>query len=575
MRTGGAATLEYPPWRTGTPATSINFRRTPASERAIASFFETWPTVIAQYDHDTSIEIRTLPHYEAAKRTRALAIADPSINPDTGYPVMSLGYPIVVHGEFIGFVGANITFGVVSRFLDSHKVSPNSTTFIIDRDGRIIAHPNPASGVRTTAQGKIEFATIADFGNQAAARAAREQAARKSDRVEFTLDDGTDYVALFSPFPASFMKPWQVVSIAPVDDFVGDLKRTNRALAILILSLIGAGVALIFLVAKRVARPLEAITGEMRNVQALKFGRGIPARSFIREIYDLQSAARLMSNSLRSFSAFVPIGIIRQLIDSGRPLMPSGESRFLTIFFSDLEKFSTIAESLPPEDLVRQVSSYFEAAAGAITQEAGTIDKFIGDSVMAFWGAPSPVEDHVYRACVGALRVASRVERLNREWSRDGRPQMRVRIGLHCADVVVGNFGSSDRLNYTAMGDGVNVASRLEQLNKTFNTTICISDSVHDAVADRIVARPIQIVSVKGRRGSFMVYELIGIRDATDPELRADDAAVRLCAMTTAAMNLWRTGRLDAARAKYREILAAFPDDPVAKLMHEADTVVQ
>jgi class 3 adenylate cyclase len=224
---------------------------------------------------------------------------------------------------------------------------------------------------------------------------------------------------------------------------------------------------------------------------------------------------------------------------------------------------------------MRQVSSYFETAAAAIAQEGGTIDKFIGDSVMAFWGAPTPLDDHVYRACVGAVRVASRLERLNEEWGRDGRPQMRVRIGLHCADVVVGNVGSSDRLNYTAMGDGVNVASRLEGLNKIFNTTICISDSVYHAVADRIVARPLRLVSVKGRRGKFMVYELIGIRDTDDPELRADEDVVRLCAMTSAAVNLSMAGHTDAAKAKYREILDAFPDDPIARLMHETNAVVQ
>ena len=174
---------------------------------------------------------------------------------------------------------------------------------------------------------------------------------------------------------------------------------------------------------------------------------------------------------------------------------------------------------------MRQVSLYFEAVAGAITEEQGTIDKFIGDSVMAFWGAPNPVEDQVYRACAGALRAAARVERLNEQWAREGRPQMRVRIGMHCADVVVGNIGSSDRLNYTVMGDGVNVASRLEGLNKEFNTTLCISDSIHNAVADRIIDRPIKTVSVKGRQGTFMVYELIAIRNACDPELNQSQCA--------------------------------------------------
>src|SRR5258707_12999030 len=119
---------------------------------------------------------------------------------------------------------------------------------------------------------------------------------------------------------------------------------------------------------------------------------------------------------------------------------------------------------------------------------------------MAFWNGPARIDGHVYRACRAAVRAAARLRALNDKWRQDGRPQMRVRIGMNCADVVVGNVGSSDRLSYTAMGDGVNVASRLEELNKIFHTTICISDRVYDAVSDRLVARPLRPGPAEGRQ---------------------------------------------------------------------------
>ncbi len=426
------------------------------------TFFEAWPTPILQYDDATDVDIRKLPHYTAAKRTRTFVIADPSVNPDTRFPVISVGYPIIAsNDEVMGFVGANITFDILARYLATHKTSPNSITFIMDHSGQIIAHPDPASGIRTV-QLKLVLANVADLADQATALAG--QAHLASDAVAIVL---------------------------PVDDFVGGLKQTNRNLAILIVALIVVEVLLIAIAAKRIAKPIERVSQEMQELQSLQFSPADPPRSMIAEIFHLQQAANLMSNSLRSFAAFVPIGIVRQLVNTGRPLTISGESRFLTIFFSDLEDFSTVSERLSPEELVRQASSYFEVVVGALTQESATIDKFIGDSVMAFWGAPVEVSDQVYRACVGALRAAHRVGRLNLEWARDGRPRMRVRIGLHCADVVVGNVGSSERLSYTVMGDGVNVASRLEGINKIFQTTICISDSVYNAVADRIIARPI------------------------------------------------------------------------------------
>ena len=142
---------------------------------------------------------------------------------------------------------------------------------------------------------------------------------------------------------------------------------------------------------------------------------------------------------------------------------------------------------------------------------------------------------------------------------------MHLRIGLHCADVLVGNVGSSERLSYTVMGDGVNVAARLEGINKTFGTTICISDSIIEVAGPDIVARPIRKVQVKGREHAFMIYELLGIRHSEDPELASPDGAGRLCDMTRGASHHFERGQLDKAAQCYREILVAFPGDPVAK----------
>ncbi len=190
-------------------------------------------------------------------------------------------------------------------------------------------------------------------------------------------------------------------------------------------------------------------------------------RSSIGEIAQLQSAAALLRNSLQSFSSFVPLDVVRQLIQSGIPLALGVESRFLTVLFSELENFAAHAEQWAPDELLGQMSTYFEEVSRAISEEHGTVDKFIGDGVMAFWGAPARQSDHVLRACAGVLRAARRMERVNEARRAEGRPSIRIRIGLNCANVLVGNVGSSERLSYTVMGDGVNVAARLEGINLT------------------------------------------------------------------------------------------------------------
>jgi class 3 adenylate cyclase len=277
--------------------------------------------------------------------------------------------------------------------------------------------------------------------------------------------------------------------------------------------------ALIYFMARQISRPIETVSDAIQRIRSLSFGDGAPVGSRIREIAQLQRATTLLDNALRSFSLFAPVGIVRDLIDSGRPLAPGMEQRFMTILFSDVESFTSIAEQLSPQELSQQTSRYFETVTSAIAAEGGTIDKFIGDSVMAFWGAPTAIDDHAFRGCVAALKASCRMKQLNVQWAREGRRQMHVRFGMHCDTVVVGNVGSPERLSYTVMGDGVNVASRIEGLNKQFGTSICISESVYDRVSDLIVARTLGRVSVKGRKTEIMVYELLGIAGSSDPEL--------------------------------------------------------
>jgi adenylate cyclase len=336
---------------------------------------------------------------------------------------------------------------------------------------------------------------------------------------------------------------------------------------VIIITLTALELFLIYFMSARLARPIATVSKELKSVESMSFASPPVRKSNIGEIAQLQSAAALLRNSLQSFSSFVPLDVVRELVKTGIPLALGVEPRFLTVFFSDLENFSTHAEKMTPNELLGQMSTYFEQVSRAISDEHGTVDKFIGDGIMAFWGAPAPRSDHVLRACAGSLRAARRMEKVNQTWCAEGRPSIRMRIGLNSANVLVGNVGSSERLSYTVMGDGVNVAARLEGMNKIFGTTICISDSVFEAVRSEIVARPLRKVQVKGRAREFMIYELLGIQNSNDPELelRAEDG--RLSDMTWVASSCLERGDVAGATSHYREILKLFPTDPVAKAM--------
>jgi class 3 adenylate cyclase/ABC-type nitrate/sulfonate/bicarbonate transport system substrate-binding protein len=531
-------------------------------------FFDIWPNQVGKYDVGTDTDIRRLPGYQSAKTTRTLAITEPSINPDTGFPIISLRIPIFRGVEFLGCASANITVDVLSRFLDRHRASARSITFVADRsNGKIIAFPEKQKGVRIE-NGALKIATLSDIDDPDVREAHRQRANTGNDRFAFqSPTNGEDYIAAFANFPGGFGQPWQVITLTPVDDFVGTLKKTNRLMLIVIIGLTLVELFFIFFASRRLSRPVENVSRQLQAIESLNFDTPAHPPSNIQEIAKLESAASLLRTSLKSFSSFVPLDVVRQLIKSSIPLTLGVEPRFLTVFFSDLENFSSHSETLAPDDLLVQISTYLEEVSSAISQEGGTVDKFIGDGVMAFWNAPVQRPDHVLRACAAAVRAARRMERVNNAWEAEGRPRIQIRIGLNCANVLVGNVGSSTRLSYTALGDGVNVAARLEGINKQFGTTICISDSIYDQAKADILARPIKRVQVKGRKAEFMIYELLALRTSDDPDLKVRDRDEHLSAMTWQASKRIEAGDFVGAERAYRAILDNFPGDPVAKFM--------
>jgi class 3 adenylate cyclase/ABC-type nitrate/sulfonate/bicarbonate transport system substrate-binding protein len=531
-------------------------------------FFDIWPHQVGAYDVPTDLNIRLLPGYQAAKTTRTLVVTEPSINPDTGFPILYLRVPIFHGVDFVGCATANITVDVLSRFLETHRASAHSTTLIADRNnGKIIAFPDKQKGVRIE-NGALKIATLADIDDPVVREAHRQHVRTGTDSFAFRSPaNGEDLIAAFANFPGGFGQPWQVITLTPIDDFVGTLKKTNRLMMAVIIGLTMVELFLIYFASRRLSRPVENVSRQLQDIERLNFDTPARPPSNIQEIAKLESAASLLRTSLKSFSSFVPLDVVRQLIKSGIPLTLGVEPRFLTVFFSDLENFSSHSETLAPDDLLVQISTYLEEVSSAISQEGGTVDKFIGDGVMAFWNAPVERPDHVLRACAAAVQAARRMERVNDAWEAEGRPRIHIRIGLNCANVLVGNVGSSNRLSYTALGDGVNVAARLEGINKQFGTTICISDSIYDQAKADILARPIKRVQVKGRKTEFMVYELLAIRTGDDPDLKVRDRDDQLSAMTWQASQKFETGNFPAAERAYRDILNEFPEDSLAKIM--------
>jgi class 3 adenylate cyclase/ABC-type nitrate/sulfonate/bicarbonate transport system substrate-binding protein len=533
------------------------------------TFYDVWPNVVGRHSAPTTLDIRTLPGYAAARDSHALYVTAPSINPDTGYPIISARYPIyTVDGEFLGCASVNITFDVLSRYLATQRPSRHSVTMIADpNDGKIVASSEREKAVNL-AGGTLQIATLATIENADVREAYRRHVESNRDNFVFSSPKtGRELSASFARFPETFGSPWQSVILTPTDDFVGQLRETNQKIIFTIVALTAIELAFIFLIARRLTQPLERVTRELQAIEDLSFQDNHDPSSKIKEIAQLQTAATLLRNSLQSFASFAPVEVVKGLVKSGIPLRLGVERRPLTVFFSDIEAFTTHAERADPDQLLQQMSAYFDVVSKWVTDEGGTVDKFIGDGVMAFWGAPLDLPDHALHACRGALRSVRRLDAVNETQRAAGYSTFRMRIGLSTGEALVGNVGSTDRFSYTAMGDTVNVASRLEGMNKQFGTTICVSETVVDAVGPQIVVRPLRRIAVKGREQRFMIYELLGVRESDDPELRPAEHALELGKLTEMASAAFESGRFREAAEAYRDILVRYPDDPVAKAM--------
>ncbi len=250
----------------------------------------------------------------------------------------------------------------------------------------------------------------------------------------------------------------------------------------------------------------------------LKVAAAVPllsvlAQSFVLVFLGYVSVDAEKAKLRNVFKYYLNESVMEQMLHHPDQLKLGGEKREMSVLFADIRGFTALSEQMPPETLVKFINSYLTPMTEIVFDEGGTLDKYIGDAVMAFWGAPIHQEDHPLRACRTALRFLEELGRLNPQWRCQGLPEIQIGIGICSGPMVVGNMGSDVRFNYTVMGDAVIVAARLEAANKEHQTRLLISESTYDAVKDAVVAQPMGMIKVRGRQAAIRVYELRGLAD--------------------------------------------------------------
>jgi adenylate cyclase len=279
--------------------------------------------------------------------------------------------------------------------------------------------------------------------------------------------------------------------------------------------------------------------------------------------YVTERKQRMLIKSM--FTQYVNPSVVDELLANPEKLRLGGERKELTVFFSDIERFTTISEKMPPENLVAILNEYLSVMTTIIFTHAGTLDKYEGDAIVAFWGAPIPQDDHALRACRAAVEMQRILEVMRERWAKEGKPVLNVRIGLNTGEMIVGNMGGMGRFDYTVIGDSVNLGARLESANKQYRSGILISGATYQKVAGSVFARELDLLRVVGKTEPIRVYELITI-------LGEEEIPQSMLAMTehfTAGLYLFRSREFDKAIGEFRKAIAAVPEDYPSQLYIE------
>jgi adenylate cyclase len=308
--------------------------------------------------------------------------------------------------------------------------------------------------------------------------------------------------------PISF-PGWSLVTVIPESEFLGPVQATIRKLLIgLAILIVIAGLLSAWLAQRLIAAPLIKVVNEIRHVERFDLDKVERHPSKLTEIENLSGAIADMALGLAAFRKYIPADLVKRLISDGTGAQLGGAVRPMTVMFVDLAGFTGMSERMG-DRIIPLISGYFDVVSAAIQGHGGTIDKFIGDAVMAFWGAPAANPDHAVDCCRSAL-ACLRAIRDSGLVDDQGQP-VKIRIGINSGDMLVGNIGSEVRLNYTVIGDAVNIASRLEGTNKVYGSQIIIGPETRRLAGDHVCVRELDRLAVYGRAGGLQIYELLGM----------------------------------------------------------------
>ena len=465
--------------------------------------YETAPDIVRQIRESKS---RTGAHWGRILRP-----------PDVPLTLLNVRRVVRRGGEFAGLLVASVTISQLSAMLAAENLAMEGEVFVLYDHRYILAHRRLVDGFKNASSAQ-PLPLIADFGDPVLAayenpELGPEYGGRMSRDMGVQIIGTADGEAF--PLIARRLNwfgevPWEIGVYFQDDDVATEFRRMIRASIAGVVAL-ALSLLLAWWLSKHISQPLKELARAAGRVRDLSLDDFKPLpNGRIRAMNDAGEAFNAMITSLRWFETYVPRSLVRRLMHQGEEVVDRSVQRDVTVLFTDIVGYTAASENMDVEQAARLLNDHFADVGACIEAEGGTIDKFIGDSVMAFWGAPEDQPDHAARACRAALAMRRAVEAANQ--ANGAGAALALRVGIHTGPVIVGNIGAPQRMNYTIVGDSVNIAHRLEELGRELQdsnspVTILVSQMTREAAGvDR--AEDLGARGIRGRRETLTVYRI-------------------------------------------------------------------
>ncbi|MBO6519939.1 MAG: hypothetical protein JJ900_03520 [Rhodospirillales bacterium] len=465
-------------------------------------------------------------------------------------------------------VGVDLSLSDLAEVTHRLRPGDNGVVAILNEANDVLAYPDPQKILKKIDYGLgVELIPVSELADDRVRAALSAINGEDQTHRSFSVG-GKEYIGFVRNIDSKSLTSWKIVSVAAVDDFTGGLKDALRGSLIVAGSVLVVAVGLVAMMSGWITVPVVRIREMADRVTQLELQKPDTFESPFTEIKRLQLSMERMRIALDMFLRFVPRDVVRQLIRADKAAKVGGTRSEVTLLFTDIEGFTSVTENMTPEQVMSQLEEYFELISFGIQSNMGTIDKFIGDAVMAMWNAPTEDVFHVDNACRGTLTALHISQDLNKRFVKNGLAPLRTRFGLHTCEALVGNIGAPDRMQYTCLGSGVNLAARMEGLNKFYGTQVLVSDAVRRKASPEFLFRRVDIVEAKGTSVPVTIYELMGQR-GENAAFYVGDRTIQAASKYEQAFDFYVHRDFADALRILNDLAEYRPDDKVVQQLRE------